>query len=98
MNKRIFLEESRKSWAESAQHDKKQFLGSFALVSASVCVIGIGVKTIIDGDITGGTAAIAVGGGMSFAFGKEMLLEIQDYAEMTAVVAVRQSQLDQHEV
>ncbi len=89
------LEESIDSWAESARHDRKQFLASFAIAATGVGVFGIGIKTALSGDVPGGVLEMGIGGGLAATFGKIGLGEVQDFADMTAQTAVRQNQLDE---
>ncbi|HLB66429.1 MAG TPA: hypothetical protein VJJ78_02450 [Candidatus Saccharimonadales bacterium] len=94
-NQRETLEESRDSWTESASHDRKQFLASFAITATGIVLVGIGIKTALSGDVSGGVLEMGVGGGLATTFGKMGLSEVQDFANMTAQTAVRQSQLDE---
>lgn len=92
--RREFLIESRDSWKESANHDRKQFLASFAIAATGLTLAGVGIGTMIGGDV-GGAIELVVGGGMAVAFGKTGISEVQDFADMTAQTAVRQSQINE---
>ncbi|HUD03416.1 MAG TPA: hypothetical protein VMR51_01390 [Patescibacteria group bacterium] len=90
-----FLEESRDSWSESAKHDRKQFLASFTIAATGLALAGVGIGTAFSGDVIGGVIEIGVGGALAFASARQGLGEVQDFAEMTAQTAVRQSQIDE---
>lgn len=94
-SQRDALEKSRDSWAESARECKKQFLASFVIAAAGIGLVGVGIKTVLEGDVPGGVLEVGAGGGLATTFGKIGLEEIQDFADMTSKTAVRQSQLDQ---
>lgn len=94
-SKREVLEESIGNWAESARHDRKQFLASFAIAATGIGLVGIGIKTALSGDVPGGVFEMGFGGGIATTFGKIGLSEIQDFAEMTALTEVRQNQLNE---
>jgi hypothetical protein len=89
------LKESRNFWAESAQFEKKQFLGSFATASAGLVLIGVGIKTALSGDIVSGIAEVGAGSCIASSFGKMGLNDIKSYVETSSQVAIRQSQIDQ---
>lgn len=89
------LVESRDFWRESARHDRKQFLASFAMAAAGLTLAGVGISTMASGDIAGGALEFVIGGGYAAAFTKTGLDEVQDFADMTALTAVRQSQINE---
>ena len=94
-SQRESLEESRDFWQESAKHDKKQFLASLVIAATGVTLVSVGIGTIVKGDLAGGALEIAVGAGLAAPSVKMGLDEIQDFADMTAQTAVRQSQIDE---
>jgi preprotein translocase subunit Sss1 len=90
-----FLEESRDFWSESIKYDKKQFLASFAIAATGLTLAGVGVGTVMGGDVMGGLLELGFGGGLAIALGKQGLDEVQDFADMTAQTAIRQNEIDQ---
>ena len=93
-SKKDFLKESRDSWLECARGDRIQFLASLAITAAGFVVVGVGLDTLISGNL-GGTLELAAGSVVAIAFGKISLNGIQNFADMTAITAVRQSQIDE---
>lgn len=63
-SQKVPLEVSRDFWAESAAHDRKQFLSSFVIAATGIVLVGVGIKTALDSDIAGGFLAIGVGSGI----------------------------------
>ncbi len=95
---RKFLVESRDFWQESANYDKKQILASFAIASTGIAYIGVGIGTIINGNLASGVVEVGVGSAIAIPYFKMSLSGIKDYAESTAITAVRQNELDKHKV
>jgi len=94
-SQRESLEESRDFWEQSAKGDRRQFLASFAIAAAGVALVGVGIGTIIKGDLAGGALGVVVGTGFAVPSVKMGLGEVQDFADMTAQTAVRQNQIDE---
>lgn len=96
MDNRIeLLEESRNSWQESAEHDKKQFLASFAMTATGAFLTGVGTNATIDKDVRGGITGIAIGAIMAISSAKVVMEEIHDFAEMSARANTRQQQINE---
>lgn len=92
--KREFLEESIEGWQEDEKDDRLQFLASFTVAATGLCMVGVGVKTITEGDVGNGIAEVVIGGGVAAGFGRAGLREISDYADSHSRVVARQEKLD----
>lgn len=80
-------------WRESAKHDKKSFKISFAIAVGGTGLIGLGVKSFMEGDPVSGLLAVGSGAFMTGSLAKVGLDEIDDYADSTARVAQAQRSL-----
>ena len=94
-SQREFLIESRDTWQEQAKYCRSQFLGSFAIAASGLTLAGVGIGTIINGNVVGGAIGLAAGSAIAITSGKEGLGEVQDFADMTARTAIRQHEIDQ---
>jgi len=88
------LEESRNNWQDEANHERRQIKSSLFLVVGSAALAGIGIGTILGGEISGGILEVAVGVSFSYLFAKVGLDEVQQYAEMTSLANERQHQIE----
>lgn len=92
--KKEFLEESIEGWKEAEKNDRFQFLASFTVAATGICMTGVGIKTIAEGDVGNGIAAVVIGGGVATGFGRAGLHEISDYADSHSRVVARQEKLN----
>ncbi len=96
MNNRVSSsEESRDSWLESVDHDKKQLLGSLAISGMGLLLAGVGIARIITGgEPAEGGFEVAVGSGLAFMGGRLARNEFRMLLGAHAVAAQRQLELD----
>lgn len=94
-SQRKFLEESIDSYRESARHDKNQFLASFVIAATGIALAGVGIGSMINGNIAGGAAELGIGSTMAVVFGQLGLKDVRSFTDMTAQIAVRQYQIEQ---
>ncbi len=70
-------------------------MASLAIAASGVTLAGIGIGTMMQGEITAGTLGLTVGSAITAAGGNLAMGEIQAYADLTAKAAERQYQIDQ---
>ncbi len=82
-------------WQESVRHDKTSFKISFAIALGGTGLIGLGVKSFMEGDPVTGLLAVGNGVVMTGSMVKVGLDEIDDYADSTARVSQAQRSLEE---
>jgi|SRR3989344_4828557 len=91
------LSESRDFWQESAKHDKRQALASFAVAACGVSAATVGALASIEGEPIIGVPAIVVGAGLLISGYRQARSEIESAMDVQGLVAIRQHELDKLE-
>lgn len=89
-----FLTDSRDSWQESANHDKKQALASFAIAASGISLATSGAIAGFEGAPVIGIPAFLVGVAVSIHSYRDAKFEIERAMKMQGLADIKQHELD----